>query len=116
MTRWRAIILGSLLGVAVTAGAALGTGCAAPSLPIPPPTALASSPDETGHVTVTGHADPTAFVFVLNEMTQVGVIVHADPDGTFTARISATVGDDLTVWQMIGNEASQQNMITVHAP
>jgi len=114
VTKWRAILLGSVLGVVLTCGMAFGTGCAAPSLPIPPPTALVSSPDASGFVTVTGQADPSAYVFVLNENTEVGVILHANADHSFSARIAASIGDGITVWQMIGNRNGEQNMLTVH--
>jgi hypothetical protein len=105
-------MLGLTLMVSVCA-AALETGCAAPTLPIPPPTALVSAPDASGMVTVSGHADPAAYVFVLNEATEAGVIVHADASGMFSARIPASLGDMITAWQMIGNEASQQVHLTV---
>lgn len=113
MTNWRAALMGLALGVAVLAGVVTSTGCAAPTLPIPPPTALSSTPDATGMVTVTGTADPTAFVFVLNNMTDTGVIAHANPDRTFSIRVTAASMDHLSVWQEISGRGSEPNMITV---
>lgn len=105
-------MLGMLLGVA-TATVGLETGCAAPTLPIPPPTALVSAPDAGGFVTVSGSADPSAYVFVLNENTQAGVIVHAEAAGTYSVRIPGSIDDMITVWQMIGTQASQQDHLVV---
>jgi len=106
-------VLGVLVGVA-SAAACLQTGCAAPTLPIPPPTALVSSPDAMGYVTVSGSADSTAYVFVLDENTEVGVIVHANAMGAYNARLPASVGDGITVWQEIANRPGEQTMLTVH--
>jgi hypothetical protein len=112
VTKWRSILAAVVLSVGI-GSVTLQTGCAAPTLPIPPPTALVSAPDATGLVTVTGHADPMAYVFVLNENTEQGIIVHADPAGAFTVRIAASLEDAITVWQMIGNEAGQQLHLVV---
>ncbi len=108
MSTWRAALLGLLLGAAVSAA-----GCAAPTLPIPPPTALISAPDATGLVTVSGSADPAAYVFVLHEETQDGLITHADALGAYSVRLPAAVGDMITVWQLIGTQASQQEHLVV---
>lgn len=116
MTNWRAMLLGVALGVVVL-GASLGsTGCAGTSLPIPPPTGLVSAPDAAGFVTITGHADTRAFVFALNERTEVGAIVHADEMGAFSIRLPAIVGDSVTVWQEINNQPGQQLSLEVRAP
>lgn len=90
-----------------------GPSCAAPTLPIPPPTALVSGPDASGYVTVTGSADPHAYVFVLNDTTSMGVIAFVMPDGTYSIRIAASTGDSIWVWQELGDRASMQNMQTV---
>ena len=108
MTSWRSAILG--IAVIVVFSTA---DCAAPTLPIPPPTALVSSPDPTGYVTVWGEADPTAFVFVLRENTESGVITHATPTRAYSVRIQAALNDGITVWQEVGNRASEQLHLTV---
>lgn len=109
VTHWRAAAFGAVLGLSVLGASVSTTGCAAPTLPLPPPSALVvSAPDASGMVTVTGHADPAAFVFVLNEATEYGVIVHADAAGLFSAQIPASVGDMLSVWQAIGNRYGEQ--------
>ena len=82
-----------------------GPGCASPTLPLPPPTALVEAPDMTGFVTVSGEARPGAFVGCLNENTEVGVLVRADPmSGEYTLRIQAMSGDGLALWQFEGTE------------
>jgi hypothetical protein len=99
-------ILAAILGAFVLLGLA-GPGCAAPTLPLPPPTALVSTPDAEGIVTVTGLARPVAIVMVLNEDRRAGVIGEAEPDGSYSLRIAASIGETLTVWQMVGTTSSQ---------
>lgn len=99
-TRWWAGCL------ALVAAAAFVGGCAAPTLPLPPPAALAlTSPDPvTGLVTVTGEALPAAFVSCLNLRLEVGVIGRADATGHFSLQLAAQAGDSLLVWQEIGSD------------
>lgn len=113
MTRWRAVLFGMALWVAVTGTCVLGEGCAAPTLPIPPPTALVSSPDASGFVTVSGMASADAYIFVLDEERQAGIIGHADPTGNYSLRIQAAIGETITVWQMIGSQAGEQAHVVV---
>lgn len=79
----------------------VGPSCAAPVLPIPPPTALVEGPpDDAGMVRVSGNARPGAFVACLNERTEEGVVVRADLDsGDYSLRIAAEIDDTLTLWQ-----------------
>lgn len=93
-----------LLAAAAAIALAYGPGCAAPVLPLPPPTALIEAPpDMDGMVTVTGEARPGALVFCFNNETGMGVIATADPtDGTYALRIAASTGDSLSVWQQEG--------------
>lgn len=97
----RALIALSLLLAAIALGVAAGPSCAAPTLPIPPPTALVEGPpDAEGLVLVTGNARPGAFVSCLNQRTEEGVVGRADVDsGEYALRIRAAIGDDLTIWQ-----------------
>jgi hypothetical protein len=84
---------------------ALSISCATPTLPLPPPLALSTAPDPmTGLVTVNGSALPDAYVFILNQQTESGVIGTADMDGNFSIEIEAEIGDYLTVWQRLGSE------------
>ncbi len=110
MTRWRALLFSIALGFAVLGG---DPGCAAPTLPIPPPTALVSPPAADGFVTVSGQANPDAYVFVLNENTDAGVIGHAMPSGNYSVRLEAVTGDSLTIWQMLGNQSGELTSQTV---
>jgi hypothetical protein len=81
-------------------------GCAAPTLPLPPPAALAlTSPDPaTGLVTVSGEAVAGAFVSCVNVRTSTGVIVRAGTAGVFSLQIAAQAGDSLLVWQEIDSD------------
>jgi hypothetical protein len=94
----------------------LFAACAAPTLPLPPPSALVSTPDESGNVTITGMGRPNAVVMVFNESTERGVIVVADGVGNYTARIEASGGETLTIWQMVGTDTSQLLSRTVPLP
>jgi hypothetical protein len=75
--------------------------CAAPTLPLPPPTGLIEAPpDATGMVTITGEARLGAYVGSLNNSTDTGVIVRSDVDtGVYTIRIAAQIDDVITLWQ-----------------
>ncbi len=81
--------------------------CAAPTLPLPPPTALVSTPADDGFVTVSGNARPNALIMILNESRDLGVIVSSDAAGDYTARIEASIAEIITVWQMVGTDTSQ---------
>jgi hypothetical protein len=105
VTRWRALLFSIALGCAVLGSSG---GCLAPTLPIPPPSVGSlTGPDASGFVTVSGEANPDAFVFLLNEETSSGVIGHAMPSGHYDLRVMASSGDSLTLWQMVGSETGQ---------
>jgi len=93
------------LWLGLTVGALLG-GCAAPTLPLPPPAALlVSSPDPvTGLVTISGEALPGALVSAVNVRLESGVIVRANDAGRFSLQIAAQAGDSIVVWQQIDND------------
>jgi len=55
---------------------------------------------------VTGTAIAGAYVSCLNERTETGVIVRADPAGAFTLTIAAVPGDGLQLWQEVGTNRS----------
>jgi hypothetical protein len=107
-SRWIAALL--------VLGAIVGPSCAAPSLPLPPPLALVEAPpDAEGMVEVNGNARLGAFVACLNERTEVGIIVRADPmSGDFSIRIPAETGDTITLWQFeASSPGGQQIHLTV---
>ena len=105
--------LGALLGaLALALVVALGA-CAAPTLPLPPPTALSSAPDAMGRVTVTGRVNPDAYVFALDEDRGDGVIVSADSTGVYSATLLASSGDTITIWQMVGTNTGQLTSVIV---
>lgn len=95
-----------LVALAAIAATAMGPGCAAPTLPLPPPMALVEGPpDADGLVTVSGNAREGAFVGCLNERTETGVLVRSDPmTGDFSLRIAAESDDTLTLWQFEGTD------------
>jgi len=77
--------------------------CAAPVLPIPPPTALIEGPpDENGIVVVSGEGEPSSYVIVVNDTARIVRGVESDPDGAYTVRIPAMSGDVLTVRHLDG--------------
>lgn len=81
---------------------AIGPACAAPVLPLPPPTALVSSPDMDGFVTVTGEVSTEgAFVGCLNEDTEVGILVRSDSAGMYACRLRADIGHLIRIWQFV---------------
>lgn len=94
----------------------LGLGCVScnntPTLPLPPPVAQATL-DEQGFALVVGEVHAHAYVSVLNERTERGVITRADEDGHFETKLEAEVGDLLTVWQEVGGEISESKYATV---
>ena len=105
-----------LLCLALLAAIAAGPGCFAPTLPLPPPTALIEGPpDADGFVTVSGQAREGAFVACLNEQTEDGVIVRADlATGAYTLRVAAMPEDVLVLWQFdAADEGSMQVRRTV---
>lgn len=104
---------------ALSVAIAAGPSCAAPVVPLPPPTALVESPpDMDGFVTISGMARPGAFVLCLNEATEEGVIVRADPvSGQYSLRILAMSGDTLVLWQNDGgDEGGMQVTVIVPDP
>ena len=108
-----ALTLALLLAGTAAAGSSLG--CAAPTLPLPPPTALVeAAPDADGLVTVTGQARAGAFVGCLNERTEIGVLVRTDlVTGMYSIRIAAESRDVLTLWQFEGTEPGGQRQEVV---
>lgn len=109
----RTFALASLIGWAAVSAAACNT---TPTLPLPPPIAIAEAPDEQGFALVRGEAKSRSYVSILNERTDQGVITRADDEGKWEARIAARIGDSLTVWQEIDGEAGEPNFIEVMAP
>lgn len=108
-----------VLAVVLVLGAVLGPGCAAPTLPLPPPTALVEAPPgPDGTVLVQGNARPGVFVACLNERTEEGAIVRADvTTGDYAIRIAAEVDDTLTLWQFeASSPGGQQTRVVVPAP
>lgn len=97
----------ALLAALVALGAACSSGTS-PTLPIPPPSALTSAPDEDGVVTITGNgAIEGALVSAYNERTERGVIETADDTGAFVLRLEAQTGDSILVWQRVGTQSGQ---------
>lgn len=89
-----------LLLVALLLGA-IGPGCAAPVLPLPPPTALQEGPpDMDGIVTIMGDTlEPHMWVSCVNSRTEEGILVRSDrATSVYVIRIAASGGDpgDLT--------------------
>jgi hypothetical protein len=107
----RAFVFGLALCLALPVG-----GCYGPTLPLPPPTALVSTPDATGVVDLTGEALPDAYVLALNLDTDRGVIGRADPTGRYAMRVSAEAGHTLEVWQMTSTDGGQHRTVIVPAP
>lgn len=104
----RSALRPALVAIASTIFVA-AAGCTAPTLPLPPPSALVEAPDVDGFATVTGEAQPGAFVFCVNERLESGVIVRADmTSGAYSLRIPAVANDTLVLWQEIGTEPGEK--------
>ncbi len=88
-------------------------GCAAPTLPTPPPAAEVSLVGS--EAIVIGTAEPNALVACLNEDSGSGLIETADERGDFEIRIAAQEGDHLTLWQVSGATPGQVLELVVPA-
>lgn len=106
-----------LLLALVVLAAAMGPSCAAPVLPLPPPTMLIEEPpDADGFATVVGMARASAFVSCLNETADpiFGVIVRANAAGAYVCRIQAQSCDVIATWQFESTgDGGQQSRQTV---
>jgi hypothetical protein len=92
----------------------LGSCTTTPTLPLPPPVASVGVPGDDGFAQIEGQVHALAYVSVLNERSEEGVITRADHDGNFKTRIAAKSGDLLTLWQDLGDgDASEQKQLTV---
>ncbi len=99
----RPLLLAFAAGIVLT----LVPACAAPTLPLPPPTALVEGPpDASGRVVVRGLAGADAYVFALNEDRDRGVIGRADSAGAYTLEVEGSSGETLSIWQMSGTVSS----------
>lgn len=92
---------------------ALCTACLAPTLPIPPPVPEVSAPNASGLVTVKGgprSAQFGAVVYGCNQSTGCNDDIHgsaAAADGSWEiAPLPAKRGDEIIVWQVIGQDTS----------
>ena len=110
----RAILARLVFAAALALGLG-GLACAAPTLPLPPPTALVEGPpDADGIAIVRGEARPGAFVGCLNQRTELGVIVRADDaTGAFEVRIAAEGDALLSLWQFEGTSPGGQQIDVV---
>ncbi|MEM9070048.1 MAG: hypothetical protein AAGE52_16190 [Myxococcota bacterium] len=90
------------------------TTASAPTLPIPPPTALSSAPDGDGFVEISGEgAIEGAMVLAYNETLETGVIGIADDLGRYSLRLRADIGNSVLVWQRVGTDSSMLINIVV---
>ncbi len=104
----------SLLAVlALLALLVCGACTTTPTLPLPPPVATVGVPVD-GFADIEGQVQALAYVSVLNEQSEQGVITRADGEGHFKTRIEAKSGDLLTMWQDLGDgEPSLQKQLIV---
>lgn len=88
--------------------------CLSPTLPLPPPGAPdVSAVDKDGNVTLTGTANANALVYAYNDRSGGGAIATADADGAYKAKLAAQLGDQIEVWQEVGNDRSGTAYVTV---
>ncbi len=112
VTKLRTAIAAASLALVLVAGC---TTASSPTLPVPPPAALSSAPNDEGVVTITGTgAIEGAFVSALNEQSEEGRIVRANDLGEFEIQIGAEVGNSIIVWQTLGTRTSE--LVTVIVP
>ncbi len=92
-------------------------GCAptaGPTIPLPPPTALVSSPDADGFITIEGGGViEGALISVFNENEAEGVIVISDDRGEFVARLRGAGGDQIAIWQRVGTDTGEVSRFIV---
>lgn len=108
---------GLVLGCALAALTGLSgcTGSSSPTLPIPPPSALSSTPDAEGFVTIQGTAAiEGAIVSAFNERIGEGVIGEVDDIGEFQLRLRAEAGDPIAIWQTVGSDRGE--ILTIRVP
>jgi hypothetical protein len=105
-----------LVAVALTLTLWAGGCNNAPTLPLPPPLVDVGAPNVQGLVEIRGEVAAFAYVSVLNERTEEGVIARADGDGAFAVVLAAEVGDRITVWAELDGEQSERKQTTVPTP
>jgi hypothetical protein len=108
--------------LACAAFAALGIGCASPTLPLPPPEIPSVAHVDADHVRLSspcGGAADDAIVVVWNTNSNVpgdlavgGAVASAC--GAWDTLIYAHPGDYLNVFQEVGNETSPPTTVQVH--
>lgn len=92
---------------ALLAGALLGVGCYAPTLPLPPPVAPDISLTSTGDYELKGGVTPGAQVFALNARTLLIDGQQADGIGFYAFTLhQAQAGDTITLWYEAGTDLS----------
>ncbi|MBK8173619.1 MAG: hypothetical protein IPK60_25230 [Sandaracinaceae bacterium] len=94
----------ALLSFTLLATWLIAPSCNAPTLPLPPPTALVSELSVDGTVTVSGDVLENAYVSCLNARLDLGVITRANASGRYELTIQAAAGDTLSIWQHIGTD------------
>lgn len=113
----RSVSLRRQLLIAVLVLGAIGPSCAAPVLPLPPPTALQEGPPGAdGIVTIMGETlEPDMWVLCVNARTEGGVLVRSDPTtGAYVLRIAAQIDDRLQVMQFRDfSETGMPEFVTV---
>jgi hypothetical protein len=103
-----------------------GSGCASPTLPLPPPAEptieAGSDADHVALISATsGGAEANALIVIENENPtltgdQVGVVTRADNVGRWQAQVYAHNGDVLAIWQEFGTTSSPAETVQVNVP
>ncbi len=85
----------------------LAGGCLAPTLPLPPPSRPdVEGPNAQGLVRLTGAELPNAWVFALNEGTQLSYGQVTGSDGRYDFSFPASVGESVLFWYRVGDQDS----------
>lgn len=111
----REIVLRARRRFLLLAGLALAS-CLSPTLPLPPPDRPEiSAPDSSGLVHVQGVAAPRVEVVAWNHQTDLiaGQVTGDDSHYDFT--MAASVGDQIELWYIDGDEESQSVSVSVPA-
>ena len=90
------------------AGALLAVACYSPTLPLPPPgkPEVSAVVGTTDRYRLTGVVEPNGEVVALNQRTDASAGQLTGSSGRYDFEVVGTRGDSMTLWYVVGTEAS----------